>query len=84
MEQQHVLELLGAALASVDGDFNLRNRVERVKGDALPVVLSELSLLEREATDVTIVRLIATAKQVLVGKGASDAFVKLCNGVAGL
>lgn len=83
MTQQQVLELLGAALASIDGSFTRRNRVERFKDEPLGTVLSELSRMERETTSASSVRLIAMAKQVLSGKTAPDAYVERCNNVIG-
>ena len=79
-----VIELLGSAVESVDGDSARRKRIWRSKHMPLSEVLAELSLIEREASDVTVVRLIAMAKQVLTGKRPSAEFVALCNKVSGL
>ena len=80
--QNQVLEL-GAALASIDGDFRRRDRVERLKESPLSVVVYELSAMERTTTSASSVRLIAMAKQVLGGKMTYDAFAAHCRDVTG-
>ena len=84
MKQVHVVELLGSALESVDGNAGRRKRVERAKRFALSALIAELSLIERETSDATLVRLIATAKQVLTGRRSPEEFIELCDKVTGM
>lgn len=84
MDVVTVMELLGSAVESTDGNAERRKRIWRSKHLPFPAVISELSLIEREATDLMVVRLIAMAKQVLTGKRTSEEFVALCNKVTGM
>ena len=79
-----MLALLASALESIDGDSKRRNRVRGLRGKPLGLLLEELSVLERETSDVNSVRLIALAKQVLAGRRASEEFVMRCRRVIGM
>jgi len=84
MTQEQILECLGDAFSGIDGDTRRRKRLDRIKSDSLGVVLSELSTMERETSEAISVRLIATTKQVLIGRLPSETLETLCRKTLGL
>lgn len=80
MDPSQVLELLGVAIANIDGDCRRQQCVERLKHAPLQEVLARLLAMRREASDVMSVRLITMAREVLSGQHpSSDEFVMLCH-----
>ena len=84
MVQSEILRTLGAGFFGIDGDRIRSKRVERLVLEPLIIVLDELSRMEREATSAISVRLIATTKQVLVGKVEPEVLETLCQEVCGI